>query len=122
MRLSNASSGRVEVCYNGSWGTVCDDQWDITDATVLCQQLGYQRALGAYGNSYYGAGTGNVLMDNVRCTGSEHRLQDCPFKGWGVHDCGNTHEHDAGVQCKGGSPTNFRPFLQCKLIIFLLHQ
>ena len=89
--------GRVEVYHNGTWGTVCDDGWDITDANVVCQQLNYSRATSARGEAYFGAGSGPIYYDDVACNGTEARLADCSHLGIGVHNC--VHSEDAGLVC-----------------------
>ncbi|XP_072166776.1 scavenger receptor cysteine-rich domain-containing protein DMBT1-like [Diadema setosum] len=101
IRLVGGSSyheGRVEIYYNGAWGTVCDDEWDDNDARVVCRQLGYSTSYaGAVSGGTYGRGSGSILLDNVRCNGWESSLASCPSNGWYHHDCG--HKEDAGVQC-----------------------
>ncbi|XP_038644270.1 deleted in malignant brain tumors 1 protein-like [Scyliorhinus canicula] len=90
-------SGRVEILCNNTWDTVCDDSWDMADADVVCRQLDCGLALQAPGGAAFGTGDGAVWLDEVRCTGSESILSDCPSSAANQPDC--HHKEDASVIC-----------------------
>ena len=115
----NATEGRVEVCYNGEWGTVCDDAWGPPDAEVVCRQLGLPTeckssitnimivgtlmivpdADALYG---YGGGTGAIHFTEFECIGNESNLLNCSFdsRSFDIVHC--KHSEDAGVRCPNG--------------------
>ena len=93
------SEGRVEVCYDNKWGTVCSDYWDYREVRVSCRQLGYG------GNHYnywlnYGAGGGSIWLSRLDCGGYESRLLDCRrYRSIGSTGC--NHNQDVGIKCFG---------------------
>ncbi|ELK11859.1 Deleted in malignant brain tumors 1 protein [Pteropus alecto] len=133
---SGRCSGRLEIFHRGVWGTVCDDLWDLNEAKVVCRQLGCGRAIAAPGNARFGPGSGDILLDNLQCLGSENHLGQCPSSSWSDHNCG--HHEDASVVCSGGSnscggvisslsgsfsspwyPTNYPTNVECVWVVHL---
>uniref|UniRef100_A0A8C1YM14 SRCR domain-containing protein n=1 Tax=Cyprinus carpio TaxID=7962 RepID=A0A8C1YM14_CYPCA len=92
--VGTSSRGRVEVFHDNVWGTVCDDSFDSVDALVVCKMLGFQRATNVFTD---GAGTGRIWLDELRCTGNEKSIFDCPHAGMGVNNC--SHNEDVGISC-----------------------
>uniref|UniRef100_A0A3Q4HK83 Soluble scavenger receptor cysteine-rich domain-containing protein SSC5D n=1 Tax=Neolamprologus brichardi TaxID=32507 RepID=A0A3Q4HK83_NEOBR len=95
---STRCSGRVEVYHNNIWGTVCDNGWDVNDAQVVCRELNCGTALQAPRSAYFGAGTGQIWLDNMGCW-YEGSLIECQHSGFGTNNC--EHAQDAGVICSG---------------------
>ncbi|XP_072530159.1 scavenger receptor cysteine-rich domain-containing group B protein-like [Salminus brasiliensis] len=109
-------AGRVEVLHRGQWGTVCGDNWDMSDAAVVCRELGCGEAVDALSEAHFGSGSGPIWMDDVDCSGSESTLKNCRPRLWGKHDCSQTQ--NSGVICSGKKHNKYCPdFL---LLIFSL--
>jgi deleted-in-malignant-brain-tumors protein 1 len=75
---------------------VCDDSFDDADARVACKNLGFGYVGRTLGNRY-GAGRGQIWLDDVECVGYETDLSFCRHNGWGVHNCG--HQEDVSIFC-----------------------
>ena len=93
----SSDEGRVEVFFSGAWGTVCDDGWDVNDATVVCRQIGHFAASSAPVQAAYGPGTGPIWLDDVDCIGNETSISQCGHIGVGNNNC--FHSEDAGAVC-----------------------
>ena len=121
------AEGRLELCNNNRWGTVCGNTWRDNHTAVVCRYLGFSDVIGGrcihkwtcimecptkwcfgtitvdssyYTSERFGEGTGPIFIDYINCTGSESRL-------WGkcshfTHYYGCSHNDDVGVQCQPG--------------------
>lgn len=107
LRLAGGSSpcaGRVEVKLQGRWGSVGDDDWDMEDAEVVCQQQGCGSAAGAYfARDRFGVGDGPISLFRVDCNGNESTFWDCEIRGWGPYNF--SHDRDTAVVCQGSCRT-----------------
>ena len=105
LRLVNGSvlkEGRVEVCFNNTYGSICHDHWSGEDAQVVCRHLGYNSEnSSALTHSFYGAASGPIHLTNVQCDGNEDTLQQCSHN-QDAEEC--VHDEDAGVSCTGILP------------------
>ncbi len=96
--------GRVEMCYRGYWGTVCQTFWDRTDARTVCRLLGYgansDLVLPTTANFFSSVPPeGPVFVRRIDCSGNETDFLSCLSADPGGHTCG--HGRDVGVFCPG---------------------
>ena len=112
---SISREGRVEICVNETWGTICNRMWDNTDASVACRQLGFQPTNATVvPNSAFGVGAGRIWLSNLICSGSEGRLIDCAHAGIGMSTGCSGHSDDAGLRClEGINAARLQKKLQC---------
>ncbi|XP_070175997.1 CD5 antigen-like [Littorina saxatilis] len=96
---SQPYEGRVELLVNGTWGTICDDQWGDPDAQVVCRQLGYDPSgATAYSSAFFQPGNGPVYLMDLNCGGRERSIFECP-KSKPFRQTSCLHNRDAGVSC-----------------------
>ena len=91
------NEGQVLLTYGVLSRYICDDDWTLTEADVVCNQLGFDGAVEARSGGVFGEGD-HFFLDGVNCTGDESNILYCSHDGFGVHDC-KTGEV-AGVVCR----------------------
>ena len=85
------------VKYENQWGTVCDDNFDITDAQSACKTLGYSGGSWETYNTKLSQSVVPILMDDVDCASSSTNFLKCSHLGWGDENC--SHSEDVLLTC-----------------------
>jgi len=98
---TSPSEGRIEIFYNGQWGTVCDrNYFDEREVDVVCRMLGFET--GTHYKGTFGQGNGPIWLSHLNCTGNEASIFDCQSQfpiGSPAPWC--DHNDDIGVSCQG---------------------
>jgi deleted-in-malignant-brain-tumors protein 1 len=122
---ASSLEGRLELCINHAWGTVCDSLFDNSDAQVACSRVsGFARQGELLAGSHeatmqalvtvvsvgaqvltrgsIASGTGPIYLSDLHCTGNENSLLDClreDSQPTGLQSC--DHQQDVAIQCRG---------------------
>ena len=106
--------GRVEICHQNYWKSICPSGWNNLDAIVTCRQLGFT-IVGKTKNGFqcmlnyihtgarttsstFGLGPQPAIYSDFSCTGSESSLLKCSHK-----QASCSYSYHAGVKCEGVS-------------------
>ena len=104
---------------------MCDDDWDMNDASVVCRELGFPKALTATKPAVFGTGgNGTIWTNNVRCAGNETSLTQCAHNGW---EKGTCHSKYAEAACSPGKTNIFTQSCRSMnpskfLVIMIIHR
>ena len=90
MRLTNVSSGLLEVYFDGEWGYVCDDGWKEVNGDVVCSILGYEDAFSSSGSHF--SSDVNYTLNFINCAGEEENLLNCSYSIYTQSIC-SVNEH-----------------------------
>lgn len=90
--------GRVEIKIDAIWGTVCGENFQKADADVICRMLNYSSSRTSYSNALYGAGQGQILINNIGCLGTEASLMNCDLE-YKPSSESSYHDYDVAVRC-----------------------
>ncbi|XP_044179629.1 neurotrypsin-like [Acropora millepora] len=107
-------AGRVEVFYQGKWGKICRNKWDINDVKVVCRQLGFQSAVAEFIGMDTKDENISVVMSNVACTGQESVLASCK-RFDGKHNCVDNKGAQAFCEASKLTINNELLFRMCDL-------